>query len=94
MTVVKKHTELGMLWGCLTFAGCFVLFTCVWTAFKREVIIDRRTKTTCDDWEKERTSYWKWAGRWDNHYRDVRVPPITQVLLDEMLEAAKARGTR
>jgi len=78
------------LW-CVLFA-----FTVYWSFSKIEVYLDHTHKLPPWDWERARDNYWKKPTLlFDPDGRThARLPPIFEKLQDEMVAAAKERGTR
>jgi len=92
---LKKNWELYPLYffiGAWFIGFCYVIY---WSFGKLELWIDRSKKVAPWDWERVRESYYKTNSRLYDPigYVHNRIP-IMEVLQDEMLEAAKKRGTR
>ncbi|KAK6756259.1 hypothetical protein RB195_014577 [Necator americanus] len=72
-----------------------MVLTGYYSLTKIEVWIDKRPKLAPWDWERARDSYWKQSTVYfDLDGRTRKRCETMEILQDEMLEAAKKRGTR
>ncbi|CAB3405182.1 unnamed protein product [Caenorhabditis bovis] len=79
---------------CGTWFALF-LYACYWSFGKVEVWLDRSSSVAPWDWERIRDKYWKLPTvAMDLDGRTHKRCEIMEILQDEMLEAAKKRGTR
>lgn len=94
LNTLKRNVELYPLWACIAFWAVLFSGQVYWAFSKREVILNRSDKLhPCTDWEKERNHYHQWNGVLSGETKGKRIPTL-EILMDEMVEAAKARGTR
>uniref|UniRef100_A0A0K0D0N8 NADH dehydrogenase [ubiquinone] 1 beta subcomplex subunit 11, mitochondrial n=1 Tax=Angiostrongylus cantonensis TaxID=6313 RepID=A0A0K0D0N8_ANGCA len=79
-------------------AGFWVVISCatIYYSFtKIEVWLDRSKSYSPSDWERARDNYWrKGTLAFDFEGRTRQRCELMEILQDEMLEAAKKRGTR
>lgn len=96
-TFVKNY-ELYPLYGAMAYYFILTALAITWSFHKIEVMLDRRNPISPMDWERARDT-------WQNNPQYVfkneylkgegsRIPALTAQLNDEMLEAARQRGTR
>lgn len=70
-------------------------YACYWSFNKMEIWFDRTHKKAPWDWERARDNYWKKSTLvFDMDGRTRQRIALMEMLQDEMVEAAKKRGTR
>ncbi|KAE9415827.1 hypothetical protein Angca_001038, partial [Angiostrongylus cantonensis] len=83
---------LFFLWGFLATISCATVY---YSFDKIEVWVDRSKSLPPSDWERSRDNYYKRATiAFDFEGRSRKRCELMEILQDEMLQAAKKRGTR
>ena len=96
--MVRKLGHAYELYPIFLLTGLWFIVFCytIWYSFeKAEVWLDRSKRTAPWDWERIRNNYWeKPTLLFDKEGVTRKRVELMEMLQDEMLAAAKARGTR